>query len=75
MSATWSLARVDDLLRSRNSVHHAVAVTESADGSRRHAVTMGRASVDDRFITASISKLFVHAIAYALVDRCILTLD
>lgn len=75
MSATSSLARVDDLLRSRNSVHHAVVLLESADGSRRHTATTGRANLDGRFITASISKLFVHAITYALVDRGILELD
>lgn len=75
MSATSSLARVDDVLRSRNSVHHAVVLLESADGSRRHTATTHHMGLVDRFITASISKLFVHAIAYALVDRCIITLD
>lgn len=62
MSATESLARMDDVLRSRNSVHHAVVLLESADGSRRHTATPQRTGLDDRFITASISKLFVHAI-------------
>lgn len=39
MSATESLARMDDVLRSRNSVHHAVVLLEIADGSRRHTAT------------------------------------
>lgn len=75
MSAPTSLDRVDDLLRSRNAVRNAVVVLESADGSRHHSVTTGRMGLDDRFITASISKLFVHAIAFALVDRGLLALD
>lgn len=75
MSAASSLTRADDLLRSRHSVYDAVVLLESADGTRRHGAAVGRMGPNDKFVTGSISKLYVHAIAFALADRGVLSPD